>query len=227
MTAIFQPRSTTVRVFDSVTPKRMLSKRRLLSQQAGWGSVHSSDEYVRLLLLQSNEELNTAIGKTETCKYMIVHPTCPLCWSSAFRSDQSNELKRVHSKAFAQQHLPLSEFLGTGKPNVRPQIPVSAILTSTIRADQSGDLMTTALQGPVIALHAQQQESEMYGQISLIPGLCRRPQVRMGAGGAWQAHRGRAELYRVEYRCIIYHPGRGSVACSTRYYRHHPGTPVS
>ena len=73
---------------------------------------------------------------------------------------QSNELKIVRSKAFAQQHLPLSEFLGAGKPNVnvRPQVPISAILTSSIRADQSGDLMTTALRGPVIALHAQASE---------------------------------------------------------------------
>ena len=52
-----------------------------LAQQARWGGVDSSDEYVRLLLLQSNEELSTAIGKTETCNsksamYMIVDPTC-------------------------------------------------------------------------------------------------------------------------------------------------------
>ena len=48
-----------------------------------------------------------------------------------------------------------------------------------------------------------------HGQISLMPGLCRRPQLRMGAGGAWQAHRGRAELYRVGLDVIYSTPAGG------------------
>ena len=128
---------------------------------------------------------NSAISKLGLQVHNDISPLITEAWESCYHTTAPTHLRFFVFLCYvARTKTGLSPGSGEMSPlppltrkgeNMQPQcahVPSAAALLANVRLGKTA-----------------------YGQISLKPGLCRRPQVRMGAGGAWQAHTGRANLY--------------------------------